>query len=204
MTELTKKDVIGMLAVVKSNYFYAFKDMGQAETKTLIDTWHTILGKEPKEIVMTAFYRAIEYCKMPPTIADIRENIDKIYGATTKSDQDLWNELRIAMRQGGDLISQYGYTRKLNDHISQGEQARLDFHKLYDNLDEHIKEYLGGEYEFSSLCKTDSAEFEKGRFFKAIGEIKQRLRTRRELPNEIVQLAQEGQKLLEGGTNEET
>lgn len=197
MAELTKKDIIGMVGVIKANYYYHYKDMSEADINTLVNTWLFTLGGQDKELVMNAFYRALKHCKFAPTIADITEEIEKVRDAFDKSDTELWHELHNALQRAQTLMSHYQYTVIGEDGRTQGERARDEVRGLYASLDDRIKVYCGGFGEFHNLAYgMAEAEFEKGRFLKAIKEIKERERTKAETPLAIQQIVNKEQQLL--------
>lgn len=91
--ELTKKDVFDMVGFIKANYSYAYKDVNDDLLKIMMRTWFNSLSKYSKEVVEVAFMKAIEVCKMPPTLADIIQNIKRIENANEPTDTELWQEL---------------------------------------------------------------------------------------------------------------
>lgn len=192
-----------MITIIKANYFYAYKDISKTEMQAMARTWFLILGKEPKELVMAGFYKALEHCKMPPTIADIREEIDAMYDAVGTSDTELWTTLRSALISCRDNMSRFNYGALTPSGLTQGEEAREKCKKLWEDLPIELKNYLGDYNEFKALAwRTENMDFEKGRFLKSIKEIKQRLRVQAELPAEIKAIAQESSKLLIENKNE--
>lgn len=206
MTQLEKKDVLGMLAIMKANYSYAYKDLDETGTKTLVNTWFLLLNKYPKEIVQASFYKSLETCKMPPTIADIIEKINEMIDATQKSDLELWDEFVKLLRKASILEGKFKYTVVLQDGKTQGEQARFSSIELYNQLPQELKEYCPSYESFITLAvlmrNPGNIEFEKPRFLKAIGDIKKRLFTQKTMPPEIKTIICESQKLLEiGETN---
>lgn len=200
MTQLEKKDILGMLAIMKANYSYAYKDLDETGTKTLVNTWFLLLNKYPKEMVQASFYKTLETCKMPPTIADIIEKINEMVDATQKSDLELWDEFEQSLRKANIFASRFNYTMLIDDGLTQGEQARLDAKDLYSKLPAELKEYSPSYENFIRIAiNQQSWEFEKPRFLKAIPDIKKRLFTQRTMPPEIKEIICESQKLLEIG-----
>jgi hypothetical protein len=200
MTRLEKKDILGMLAIMKANYSYAYKDLDESGTKTLVNTWFVLLSKYPKEMVQASFYKALETCKMPPTIADIIEKINEMIDATQKSDLELWDEFEKSLRKADAFVSKFTYTMLLSNGLTQGEQARLDTRELYETLPQELREYCPSYAGFMALATNQQSwEFEKPRFLKAITDIKKRLFTQRTMPPEIKQIICESQNLLQIG-----
>lgn len=205
MTQLDKKDILGMLAVMKANYSYAYKDLTEAGATTLANTWFLLLKKYPKEMVQASFYKALETCKMPPTIADIIEKANEMIDATQKSDLELWDIFEKSLRQANIFASKFNYTMVGASGLTQGEQARIDAKDLYSKLPVELKEYSPSFENFIRIAiNQQSWEFEKPRFLKSITDIKKRLITQKTMPPEIKQIICESQKLLEiGETNGE-
>ena len=199
MTQLEKKDILGMLAIMKANYSYAYKDLDETGTKTLVNTWFLLLNKYPKEMVQASFYKTLETCKMPPTIADIIEKINEMVNATQKSDLELWDEFEQSLKKASIFASRFNYTIII-DGLTQGEKARLDAKDLYSKLPAELKEYSPSYENFIKIATNQQSwEFEKPRFLKAIPDIKKRLFTQRTMPPEIKEIIYESQKLLEIG-----
>ena len=83
----TKNKITEMIAAVKTIYPYYAKD---ADVATLVKTWAVLLKDYPDDAVSVAFYKALQTCKMPPTPADVIENLDEMAKAMGQTDEELW------------------------------------------------------------------------------------------------------------------
>lgn len=200
--ELTKKDVIAMLTMMKCNYPYAYKDQTEKETTVLVNTWFTILGKYPKEVVQTAFYKCLEVCKVPPTIADLMEHINKFQEATEETDVDLWNELVKTLRKANE-ITYFG----MREHYVHGLLVKPyeELTKLFNGLSPILKEYVGNMSGLKEMSRYETLDYEKARFLKSMPTIRKRIKLRNEINPNILKLVSGGNVLQienKGGEDE--
>ena len=110
MQKLTKQDVVKMFALVKTAYPYAYKEVDENTLDRLVDIWLECFEEYSAEIVKFAFKQSIKSCKMPPTIADVTEQIEKLKETKDKSDGELWNEYLRLIYSASDLSSKFHYT----------------------------------------------------------------------------------------------
>ena len=73
--QITRKDIVAMVGMIKANYTHAYKDVTKPELSAMVEFWYSSLAKYEKEVVNVAFQRAVESCKFPPTLADIIQNV---------------------------------------------------------------------------------------------------------------------------------
>lgn len=195
--EIKKKDIIGMIAMMKCNYPYAYKDQPKDETNMLINTWLAIFKKYPKEVVQSAFYKALETCKMPPTIADITEIINSYEEAVEESENDIWSDLERATRKCR------GYTyHGMQPHYYCGEwiNPMEKIGEVFNSLHPIAKEFCGSVESFAALIKLDTLDFEKARFLKMLPTLKKRVKVRSEVNPSILALVSENKAILLSGS----
>lgn len=82
---MTADDANKLLALAKANYSYAFKTMTKQEKVLLVQSWAFALQDIPADIVMLAFMQLLTTSKWLPTVAEIREKIQKMYYQTAYS-----------------------------------------------------------------------------------------------------------------------
>ena len=186
--ELTKKDVFDMVGFIKANYSYAYKDVNDDLLKIMMRTWFNSLSKYSKEVVEVAFMKAIEVCKMPPTLADIIQNIKQIKVATEPTDTELWNELVKAVEVTNDCIYYYNFYIIESNGKTQSENAKDRFNKLWEELPQILKDYCGNKSGLVDIAQTD-LEFEKNRFLKQLPTLKQRQEIKATINPEILKIA---------------
>ena len=187
MRELTKKDILLMIKVIRANYSYAYQNSTTEDVTLMTNVWFDCLKQYPQQVVSEAFKRAMQISKYPPTLADITEQINTMQSVNEKSEQELWAELDDALYETANLYSKFGYTAiPYGETKTQGEQAREDLQHLFDNLDPLIKEYVSNIEQLIALSQVDDLTFEKGRFLKAIPNLRSRQRVRQETPTDIL------------------
>lgn len=166
----TTNKIVEMIAAVKVVFSYYAKD---TDVGLLVKTWEHLLKPYEDELVEAAFYNALQTCKMPPTPADVIEQINSMRKALAPSDEQLWAVYDDALRRANMLMSRFGYTYIDDSGISQGKQARIALDKLYNDLPEKIKSYLGSKGELMRNAQAwgndkDYGTWEKPRFMKSM------------------------------------
>lgn len=163
-----------VIAAIKTIYPYYAKD---ADVQTLVKTWNVLLKDYSDNDITTALYMCLQTCKMPPTPADLIERLASLKTSLEPSDEELWNELTAALRKADRYISRFAGTFIEGNGLTQGQNARNDFDKLWEGLPEKIRMYLGGRGEFLRLARNNDDEeikFERNRFLKTMPTIQKR------------------------------
>ena len=175
MKEMASQNKITeIIAAIKTIYPYYAKD---ADVSVLVKLWISLLREFPDEVVEVAFYKCLQTCKMPPTPADVLENIKALHEATEPTDEELWNALTLALREAERQIYRFPYTFVEANGMTQGENARRKVQALWEGLPEKVRQYIGGKGEFIRMAQTydsDELKFEKTRFLKTMPIIKNR------------------------------
>lgn len=190
--ELTKKDVFDMVGFIKANYSYAYKDVNDDLLKIMMRTWFNSLSKYSKEVVEVAFMKAIEVCKMPPTLADIIQNIKRIENANEPTDTELWQELVDCVDKANDCIYYFQFQMVEDNGKTQSENAKERFNKLWEEMPQILKDYCGNKTGLFELTQVD-LEFEKSRFLKQIQTLRQRQEIKQEINFDLLELEKEKQ-----------
>lgn len=190
--ELTKKDVFDMVGFIKANYSYAYKDVNDDLLKIMMRTWFNSLSKYSKEVVEVAFMKAIEVCKMPPTLADIIQNIKRIENANEPTDTELWQELVDYVDKANDCIYYFQFQMIEDNGKTQSENAKERFNKLWEKMPQILKDYCGNKTGLYELTQVD-LEFEKNRFLKQIQTLRQRQEIKQEINFDLLELEKEKQ-----------
>lgn len=194
--ELTKKDVISMIGLIKVNYPYAYKDVSKEEMQMLQETWFRSFSKYPKEVVGLAFQKALETCKMPPTIADLIEHIQSLQEALEPTESELWSELLTALHLGARELY---YTKYPIWENGQPIDHNVRFENIYNNLSPLLKNYCGDIAGFQRMTSLNDEQltFEKGRFLKTLPTLKSRVKILSEInPNVLMLVGGNNTKLL--------
>lgn len=200
MGNVTKKDIIGMIGLIKANYPYAYKDVEVEDMKMLQETWYRSFAKYPKQVVGAAFQKAIETCKMPPTIADLMERINEFEDANTPTESELWAGLEKAVRQTA-RVTYFGNQPFYDAGELVNPQQKLN--EIFNCLDPLLKEYIGNPETLKSISRLDTLDFEKARFLKVLPTIKQRQKIRNEINPNILKLVSGDTLRLEDKRGEE-
>lgn len=162
-----------LIATIKTIYPYYSKD---GDSKILAKTWMLLLKDIPDDMVTVALAKCLQICKVPPTPADILEQVKEIAKVNEPSDEEMWVTLTKAVRKSQEHIFNFNHTFIESNGKTQGDNAREKFQKLYDELPEKLKKYLGSKSELMRLAKFNDEEmmFEKKQFLKTLPTIAKR------------------------------
>lgn len=194
----TQNKITEMIAAIKTIYPYYAKE---ANIQILVRTWNLLLKDYPDNITEAAFLKCLQTCKMPPTPADVIENIKAITEATEPTDEELWNELTIALRKTERLIYYFRFNAIEANGLTQGENAQREAQAIWESLSDKIKQYLGGKSEFMRMAQgfsDDELKFERSRFLKAMPTIQKR----KEFTELLIRIESDKPELLNGAQNE--
>lgn len=189
--ELEKKNVVEMIGLIKANYTYAYKDASSNSMQMMANLWFNSLYKYDKRVVDVAFQKALETCKMPPTLADIIENIRKIKVSTEPTEMELWEQLVTAVNKADDISYYFQFTMIESNGKTQGDNARDKFNQLWEGLPQVLKDYCGNKNGLLRLTETDMS-YEKGRFLKILPQILQRQEIRQTINSEVLDSVKNG------------
>lgn len=161
------------IAVIKTIYPYYAKD---TDSIPLAKTWMMLLQNVSDEVMDIAVMKCLQTCKMPPTPADVLEQVKALNVANEPTDEEMWVTLTKAVRRSQDYIYNFGHTFVESNGKTQGENARDKFQKLWDELPRKLKSYLGGKGELMRLAKYGEEEmmFEKKNFLKTMPTLSKR------------------------------
>lgn len=171
----SQNKVIEIIAGIKTLYPYYAKDTNK---QVLVKMWNALLQEFTDEIVDKAFYKCLQICKMPPTPADVIEQIQRMNKATQMSEYELWDIYQKALKETQRQMYYFQFTYVDETGISQGNQARNQVEKIWNDLPEELKVYISSKGELMRLAEDYSSEdmkFEKQRFMKALPTLTQRI-----------------------------
>lgn len=170
----SQNKITEIIAAIKTIYPYYAKE---ADVSVLVKLWISLLRDFPDEVVEVAFYKCLQTCKMPPTPADVLENIKALQEATEPTDEELWNVFTKALKETERQIYYFRFNAIMPNGKTQGDNARERVGELWEGLPEKVKQYIGGMGEFIRMAQTydsDELKFEKTRFLKTMPIIKNR------------------------------
>ena len=166
----SQNKIIEMIGAIKTIYSYYAKD---TSVELLVNTWTRLLHSYEDGLVEAAFYKCLQTCKMPPTPADVIEQINALRKADEQSDEDLWAVYHRALIMTADQMSRFNYTYVDETGLSQGQQARNKVEQIWQGLPDKIKSYLSSKSELMRNANDNNldasfAQWEKQRFLKAM------------------------------------
>lgn len=205
MQKITLQDINKYITTIRIEYPNAFPIQAKNETeraelyRMLCVSWYKQLEQYPKELCDTAVMNALGNARdgRYPRIGDVKYQVERIEEACQKSDNELWAELQSVLWEVADNVGLYKYE-------ANGEQARKRNREIFDSLSPELKEYcqsLDGLTDIA-LCDMDKLGFERGRFIKAVPQIRERAKVRATLPEAVKSLVT-GERLLIGGKHED-
>ena len=169
----SQNKIIEMIATIKTVYPYYAKE---TDVKILVKTWALLLKDVPDNITEAALIKCLQTCKMPPTPAEVLEQVKAMTAANEPSDEEMWGVLTSALRKASNLAYRFRFTYVEANGKTQGQNARDDFDRLWEGLPEKIRLYWGSPGELMRMSNYDDEElkFEKNRFLKHLPIIAKR------------------------------
>ena len=161
------KKIGEFIASIKTIYPYYSKE---GDSELLSEMWLLLLKGIPDEVANFAFLNCLKTCKIPPTPADVLEQVKLLSSINEPTDEELWGELLKALEEVRSLTPCFKYNFVEENGKTQGENAKADFQKLWNNLPEKLRRYLGNKEELRRMSKYDEEElkFEKNIFLKTM------------------------------------
>lgn len=170
----SQNKIIQMIASIKTIYSYYAKE---TDVEVLVKTWTLLLNDYPDNAVEIAFLKCLKICKMPPTPADVIEQLNSMIETTEQSDEELWSVYTKAIYETENQMYRFGYTFIEANGKTQGDNARAKVTEVWNGLPERLKQYIGSKGELMRIARTyndDELKYEKTRFLKTLPIIKKR------------------------------
>lgn len=187
MHELTKVEIWDILRLVAVEYGEKLGDTkaDRDAAKLRIDMWHSALNGYPKEVVYAAVANVMRTLPFRPKLADVCKEIRRLQSLGEKPDEQLWVELTGVLDKVRHNTEGYRY-----DYMDEGTRCRKSNEQIYSALPTEIKDYLRSISELITVAYMSSEDlrYEKARFMKRIGEIREQARLRRDTPKEVLEL----------------
>ena len=182
MAELTKKHVLGILQMIASEYG---DKLDVATTQMRVDMWFASLNAYPEELVDRAVANAMRATPYRLKLADVCNAIKSMQALGEKPDEALWEELREVLPTVVHNTEGYRFTYR-----NEGERCKKSNEAIFAALSPEIRAYLRSVSELITVAymNEEALRFEKARFLRRIGEIREQERLRKETPKEILQL----------------
>ena len=81
---MNKQEAVKLLALIKIAYPTAYRDMDDASKKATVNMWHMSFPDVPYPIMEQAFNHFRMVSKFPPTVAEMVEELKRIYFEATE------------------------------------------------------------------------------------------------------------------------
>ena len=104
---MTQQETIKLLAVIKLAYPSSYKDIDKDTQIATVGMWHKIFGSVPYPVMEMALEHYVKTSKYPPTIAEMTDELRKIY-----------NEAFVNV-----LTLEDGKIREFNKYLMQSTEA---------------------------------------------------------------------------------
>ena len=162
-----------MIMSIKAIYPYYAKD---TDIELTVKTWTILLKNVPDDVTEVAFHKALQTCKMPPTPADVLEEVQNLRKANEPSDEELWGMFIKILPKVSELRYMFRFTAIQSNGKSQGDNARDKVEKIWQDLPEKLKQYVGSKGELMRIAEytDDELKYEKNRFMKSMPVIHKR------------------------------
>ncbi len=173
------KKIVELLALIKVTYPYYYKDKSEEEIKMLTNVWNLALSEYTDKEVNDASIICIRECKTPPTPADIIERIKSFN--PTQTNEEMWGTMVKSFRKCEDLQYNFGYTFVESNGKTQGQIAKEKCRKMFEDLPEVAKLYIGSYGEFLRIsrdCDDETLKFERIRFMKSADDNRKEIQKR--------------------------
>ena len=179
----SKKTIIKAFAAIKTIYNYFGKD---ANIELMVDTWDALLAEYSDDEVEKGVFMALKVCKYAPVPADVIEQIETLQTKNKPCETELWAQFRKALKE----VNYYSYRLEYNyiddSGLTQGEQARQAIQRIWDNLPEELRIYVGDKSELIAVSKAlnySQEGYERARFSKVFPVLRKRVEANAVLEN---------------------
>lgn len=180
--ELTKKDVIDLITVIRVNFDGAYKTTDETDELALINSWYNLLFDYPKEIVLKAFNLTLREAEFAPRIGTIIKAIERLISAQEANDGELWTAIESVLWEVREQLWRVGFTAVEPNGKTQGENAIAKIQEIFDNLPSLCKDYLTQKYRLVNLATADekTVSIEKACFLKSLPKLRKTRKLKKE------------------------
>ena len=192
MTQVTINDVNQYITMIRINFENAYKTQTTEEREMLLASWYAILKDYPKEVCDKAVINAIKNAEYAPRIGSIVKEIEKMQAAYEKTNEELWAEMVGVLREVASCAYRFRFTYVESNGKTQGDNAWERVKEIYSELSAELKDYLRNPNGLIEIAQLTDAQlnYERGRFLKTIPQIKERAKTRAQMPTNLAGLIQ--------------
>jgi len=170
---MTKRDVLGLLAILQANYPRFYADMTTEALQICAETWTLMLSDITCEVATIALQRLIATSKFLPTIAEMRESISAVQNPNLPDAGEAWSEVIQAIRN-------YGYYNPTEGMASLREPVR------------QVVQRMG----WRDLCMSENSMADRAHFLRIYESMGKRTKEQNQLPTALKEtIAQIGQSM---------
>lgn len=164
----SKSKIASMLGAIRELY-PTYNDNKNPEKLTAL--WCSLLEPYPDNVVSEALKRCMTLMNKTPTPADVIEQIKLI---TEPDIGTTWSEYLNVLEKAYRIMGRFNYTAIDKNGLTQGENARIEFDRLYDELNEVIKAFVPSKGELMRCARllddSEGLRWERTRFERCIQE----------------------------------
>lgn len=173
----TQNKIVEIIFSIKTIYPYYAKE---TDVESLVKTWCMLLSDVSDKDADAALYQALRTCKMPPTPADLIEQLRIMRESLEPSAEQMWTVYHKALWDVMKLLPEFSYTYVDASGKSLGQKARDKVTAIWEGLPDEIKHYLSSKGELIRQAQQmgsspeENIQWEKQRFLKAAPSISRR------------------------------
>lgn len=201
--KLIKRDIISIIGAISAQCPDAFNFNKKEDMELVCELWYDSLKEYSKEIVMKAVKNALKNSDFQKRnwLGAIYQEIEKMKSSTEKGGAELWEDLTDTFYKVRIFASMLMNTFKEDDGVRQCDKASAKLKELFNSLDNEIREYIRSTSMLIQLARSDSEQLsiEKGRFLRELPQIRERLKIRKEMPQDIMLFFNETPQLTDKG-----
>lgn len=97
---MNRDTIIAILGTLRTAYPRFYATMNKEDAEKTIELWQEMFQEISPQTLVMAVKNLINTFSYPPTIADVKNEVYKLMAGEQKTDIDLWNELKSAIRSG--------------------------------------------------------------------------------------------------------
>ena len=167
---MTKQKVIEILTIIKSTYFYAFKDLTKEQFSQLCSVWYECLKCFSDEQVSDAIRMALMEHSTPPVPADIVKYAKQSLLLEQPTDTEFWNKLMTAVDKiKNTYVQEYKGSLWKKALFELNNKSKCE--EIYEELPIEVKKTIDFQtFILYAGLDEKSLSIERNRFLKAIPE----------------------------------
>jgi hypothetical protein len=100
---MTRKETIGIMAIIKANYPMYYKDKSKQELQAVVNLWHEMFIDDNADLVVRAvkMFIASDNKGFPPVIGQIKHRLVQLTNPEQMTEQEAWNYVKKAVMRSG-------------------------------------------------------------------------------------------------------